>query len=148
MRAPVRVVAPVDLRAPELYLNRELTWLAFDRRVLHEARDPRTPLLERVKFLAIVSSNLDEFFMKRIGGLKQQVGAGLHDLTVDGRTPEQQIDECVAVIKELTPELRDTYVESRESLRQRTSCSPSGRSCRGGARGDPRTTTATTSSRW
>src|SRR5262249_38096365 len=62
------------LRAPELYLNRELTWLEFNRRVLHEAEDARNPLLERVKFLAITASNLDEFFMKRIGGLKQQVG--------------------------------------------------------------------------
>jgi len=115
---PLQHVAPTDLWAPELYLNRELTWLEFNRRVLHEARDPRTPLLERVKFLAIVSSNLDEFFMKRIGGLKQQVGAGLHDLTVDGRTPEQQIDECVAVIRELTPELHDTYAELRERLRE------------------------------
>jgi polyphosphate kinase len=112
------VLPPVDLRSPELYLNRELTWLDFNRRVLHEAQDPRTPLLEQVKFLAIVSSNLDEFFMKRIGGLKQQVGAGLHDLTVDGRTPEQQIVECVAVIRELTPELRDTYTELRDRLRE------------------------------
>ena len=92
---------PVDLRSPALYLNRELTWLSFNRRVLHEAEDPRTPLLERVKFLAIVSANLDEFFMKRIGGLKQQVGAGVHDLTVDGRTPQQQIADCLAFIRDL-----------------------------------------------
>jgi polyphosphate kinase len=114
----VEVARWPDLRAPELYLNRELTWLEFNRRVLHEARDLRTPLLERVKFLAIVSANLDEFFMKRIGGLKQQVGAGMHNLTVDGRTPEQQIAEAVAVIKELTPELRDTYAELRDALRE------------------------------
>ncbi len=118
VREPIQQLVPTDLRAPELYLNRELTWLEFNRRVLHEARDPRTPLLERVKFLAIVNANLDEFFMKRIGGLKQQVGAGLHDLTVDGRTPEQQIAECVAVIGELTPELRDTYAELRARLRE------------------------------
>ena len=91
----------VDLRAPALYLNRELTWLEFNRRVLNEAEDERTPLLERVKFLAIVSSNLDEFFMKRIGGLKQQVGAGVRELTVDGRTPRQQIDEAQAVVAEI-----------------------------------------------
>ena len=90
-----------DLRDPALYLNRELTWLEFNRRVLNEAEDGRTPLLERVKFLAIVSSNLDEFFMKRIGGLKQQVGAGVQELTVDGRTPQQQIDEAQAVVSEI-----------------------------------------------
>ena len=91
----------VDLEDPALYLNRELTWLEFNRRVLNEAEDGRTPLLERVKFLAIVSSNLDEFFMKRIGGLKQQVGAGVQKLTVDGRTPQQQIDEAQAVVSEI-----------------------------------------------
>jgi polyphosphate kinase len=90
-----------DLDAPELYLNRELTWLEFNKRVLHEAEDDRTPLLERLKFLAIVSSNLDEFFMKRIGGLKQQVGAGMSRLSVDGRTPQQQIEECYGVVREL-----------------------------------------------
>ena len=66
-----------NLLDPALYLNRELTWLAFNSRVLHEAEDERTPLLERVKFLAITAANLDEFFMKRIGGLKQQVEAGV-----------------------------------------------------------------------
>ena len=91
----------IDLKDSALYLNRELTWLEFNRRVLNEAEDERTPLLERVKFLAIVSSNLDEFFMKRIGGLKQQVGAGVQELTVDGRTPQQQIDEAQAVVSEI-----------------------------------------------
>lgn len=91
-----------DLDAAEWYLNRELTWLEFNRRVLHEAQDGRTPLLERVKFLAIVHSNLDEFFMKRIGGLKQLVGAGVQELSVDGRTPLQQIKECHSVIHALT----------------------------------------------
>src|SRR5580658_6214300 len=74
------------LSAPSLYLNRELTWLAFNQRVLAEAEDEANPLLERVKFLAIGCSTIDEFFMKRIGGLKQQVVAGLHELTPDGRT--------------------------------------------------------------
>ncbi len=99
----------VDLRAPEVYLNRELTWLEFNRRVLHEGVDERTPLLERVKFAAILSSNLDEFFMKRIGGLKQQVGAGVQDLSVDGRTPQQQIEACYAVVRELEAQ-RDALV--------------------------------------
>src|SRR3972149_4251526 len=83
----------LDTDSPAYYLNRELTWLEFNWRVLHEAEDERTPLLERVKFLAIVNSNLDEFLMKRIGGLKQQVGAGMHEVTVDGRTPREQIAE-------------------------------------------------------
>jgi len=90
-----------DLDDPRYFLNRELTWLAFNWRVLHEAEDPRTPLLERVKFLAIVASNLDEFFMKRIGGLKQQVGAGVRARTIDGRTPQEQIEECYEEIRRL-----------------------------------------------
>ena len=78
---------PIDLRDPSLYLNRELSWLEFNRRVLHEALDPRTPLLERLKFLAIFSSNLDEFFQVRVAGLKQQVAAGIVERTADGMTP-------------------------------------------------------------
>nr|VFK02805.1 MAG: polyphosphate kinase [Candidatus Kentron sp. H]VFK02940.1 MAG: polyphosphate kinase [Candidatus Kentron sp. H]VFK06159.1 MAG: polyphosphate kinase [Candidatus Kentron sp. H] len=99
----------IDLNRPEFYLNRELTWLAFNRRVLHEARDERTPLLERVKFLAIVSSNLDEFFMKRIGGLKQQLAVGMQELTVDGRTPAQQIAECYAQTRALRATREEIY---------------------------------------
>ena len=94
-------VVPTDLNAPELYLNRELTYLNFCWRVLQEADDDRIPLLERVKFLAIVSSNIDEFFQKRIGGLKQQVGAQLHTITPDGRTPQQQIVDCLELITAL-----------------------------------------------
>ena len=90
-----------DLSDSQWYLNRELTWLEFNKRVLHEAEDERTPLLERLKFIAIVSANLDEFFMKRIGGLKQQIGAGMRELTLDGRTPFQQVIECHAVIREM-----------------------------------------------
>src|SRR5579862_370179 len=96
-----------DLTSPDLFLNRELTWLAFNRRVLHEAEDERNPLLERLKFLAITASNLDEFFMKRIGGLKQQVVAGMQELTVDGRTPQQQIAECYLVVRELERRQRE-----------------------------------------
>jgi polyphosphate kinase len=90
-----------DLQSPEWYLNRELTWLEFNKRVLHEAQDERNPLLERVFFLAVVGSNLDEFYMKRIGGLKQQVGASVRSLSVDGRLPQQQIDACHAVVREI-----------------------------------------------
>jgi polyphosphate kinase len=89
-----------NLDDPSLFLNRELTWLAFNRRVLAEAEDERNPLLERVKFLAITGSNLDDFFMKRIGGLKQQVAAGVPEPTVDGRTPQQQIAESVGYVRD------------------------------------------------
>jgi len=82
---------PRDLSDPALYVNRELSLLEFQRRVLDEALDERTPLLERVKFLAIVGSNLDEFFMVRVAGLKQQVSAGVLDLSADGRTPVEQL---------------------------------------------------------
>lgn len=90
-----------DLSSPEWYLNRELTWLEFNRRVFNESKDERNPLLERVFFLSVISSNFDEFFMKRIGGLKQQVGAGLKMLSIDGRTPQQQIDESCAVVRDI-----------------------------------------------
>src|SRR5262249_60733596 len=92
-RAPAARAPAPALDSPLLYLNRELTWLAFNRRVLAEAQDRRNPVLERLKFLAITASNLDEFFMKRIGGLKQQVAAGFQQLTVDRRTPQQQLTE-------------------------------------------------------
>ncbi|POG55977.1 polyphosphate kinase 1 [Haloferax marisrubri] len=82
--------ADADLTDPTLYLNRELSELAFHERVLHEAIDDRNPLFQRVKFLSILTSNLDEFFMKRVGGLKQQMAAGVSELSPDGRTPNQQ----------------------------------------------------------
>ena len=110
---------PINPDAPEWYLNRELTWLAFNRRVLHEAQDDRAPLLERVKFLAIVSSNLDEFFMKRIGGLKQQIGARVRELTVDGRSPEQQLSECLAVVRDLVEQQRILASHLHELLKAR-----------------------------
>ncbi len=85
----------------EILLNRELTWLEFNRRVLAEAEDVRNPLLERVKFLAIANGTLDEFVMKRVGGLKQQVAAGVTKVSMDGRTPAQQIAECYSVMRGL-----------------------------------------------
>ncbi len=105
-----------ELKAPELFLNRELTWLAFNRRVFAEALDEGNPLLERVKFLAITASNLDEFFMKRIGGLKQQAIAGMQELTVDGRTPQQQIAECLVEIRAFEAEQRALLPELLKRL--------------------------------
>lgn len=107
----------VDLNDPNLYLNREMTWLSFNQRVLHEAEDSRTPLLERLKFIAIVSSNLDEFFMKRIGGLKQQVAANIQNLSVDGRTPQQQIDACYEIVKQIELKKHQLLLEIIEQLK-------------------------------
>ncbi len=90
-----------DLDSPHLYLNRELTWLNFNRRVLWQAESDTTPLLERCKFHAIVSSNTDDFVMKRIGGLKQLVEAEIQEPSIDGRTPMQQLHECYRAIKEI-----------------------------------------------
>jgi polyphosphate kinase len=93
-----------DLGQPTLYLNRELSWLEFNRRVLHEARDPRTPLLERLKFLGIFSSNLDEFFQIRVAGLKDQLAAGYSERSPDGLTPEAQLRQIAAVVRDMVEE--------------------------------------------
>ncbi len=103
--SPAKVIKPeIDLKNPEYYFNRELSWLEFNYRVLHEALDERTPLLERLKFLAIFSSNLDEFFMVRVAALKQQVEANVTQLTSDGRTPEQQL---IDISKRLHPLIKE-----------------------------------------
>ncbi|MEG3437803.1 polyphosphate kinase 1 [Pannus brasiliensis CCIBt3594] len=87
------VIPEINLKDPRYYFNRELSWLEFNKRVLSEALDPRTPLLERLKFTAIFCSNLDEFFMVRVAVLKQQVEANVTTLSPDGRTPSEQIAE-------------------------------------------------------
>ncbi len=105
-----------DLKDPRWYLNRELTWLEFNKRVLHEGMDSRNPLLERVFFLAVLGSNLDEFFMKRIGGLKQQVGAGVKKLSVDGMLPEEQIEACGVAVRQILKQRQELERELVSSL--------------------------------
>ena len=83
-----------------LYFNRELSWMEFNDRVLQLAEDPSVPLLERLKFLAIVSSNLDEFFMVRVAGLHDQIDAGIEKPLQDGRTPTETIDAIRDVVRE------------------------------------------------
>jgi polyphosphate kinase len=103
--------------APEFpYLNRELSWLEFNARVLHEAGDARNPLLERVKFAAIFAGNLDEFFQVRIAGLRQQVEAGAVTRAPDGRTPAEQIAEARERVLELVAEHSAIFLDLRQTL--------------------------------
>ena len=97
----------IDLDSPRLFINRELSALQFQQRVLEEAIDENNPLLERIKFLAIVGSNLDEFFMVRVAGLKKQVDAGVVDLPADGLTPAEQLAEIRKVASNLMKEASD-----------------------------------------
>ena len=90
---------------PELFINRELSWLEFNRRVLEEAKEPTVPLLERARFAAIFASNLNEFFMIRVAGVKRKIAAGVGDPGPDGRTPTQ----ALVAIRALTQELLDEH---------------------------------------
>src|SRR5918911_88797 len=89
------------LASPQLYINRELSWLEFNARVLHEAFDERNPLLERLKFLSMFSTNLDEFYMVRVAGLRRQVAAGVTATRADGLTPQEQLDAISCRVGEL-----------------------------------------------
>jgi len=130
----------IDFFSSEFYLNRELSLLEFNRRVINEALDKTHPLLERLKFAAILSSNLDEFFMIRIAGLKSQITAGVVELSYDGKTPKEQLSEIREMLlplyalqekvlnKEIFPALEDYGIvfhkfnklsnEDKEYLRQ------------------------------
>ncbi|MBX9599465.1 MAG: RNA degradosome polyphosphate kinase, partial [Bryobacteraceae bacterium] len=104
--------APKETRY--LFLNREISLLEFQRRVLQEASDPKTPLLERIKFLSIVGSNLDELFMVRVTGLKEQMAAGILEVGPDGMTPAEQLAEVRSRVASLMADchrlLRDELI--------------------------------------
>lgn len=102
---------PENLKPSDLYLNRELSLLQFQRRVLEEAQEEENPLLERLKFISILDSNLDEFFMVRVGGLKMQVEAGVIDFSLDGQTPAEQLAEIRPVARGLMEKARATLYE-------------------------------------
>jgi polyphosphate kinase len=91
-QAVVAAAHPVNLDSPDLFINRELSLLAFQRRVLEEAADATTPLLERVKFLSILGSNIDEFFMVRVAGLWQQIESNKLEVSIDGKGPSEQLE--------------------------------------------------------
>jgi len=105
-----------DLRDPSLYLNREMELLKFQERVLEEVRDEANPLLERVKFLSILSSNLAEFYMVRVAGLKQQIEAGVSDLSPDGLTATEQLKRVRLKAESILLAGRDAYHELKPAL--------------------------------
>src|SRR3712207_1677432 len=100
-----------SLSDPSLFINRELSWLAFNDRVLAQARDDRHPLLERVRFVSISETNLDEFFMIRVAGLQQQVASELPNPVPDGMTPEEQLFR-------IHDHTEDFFAEQRRILRK------------------------------
>src|ERR687891_1826538 len=117
------VARRLSLSDPSLYINRELSWLGFNYRVLEQARDERHPLLDRIRFVAISETNLDEFFMIRVAGLQQQVVAELPNPVPDGMTPEEQLnrihdhtesffaEQRRILEKELLPALREEGIK-------------------------------------
>jgi len=109
----ISTIISSDLNRPDLYINRELSWIEFNRRVFEEARDSRHPLLERVKFVSIFDTNLDEFIMIRLAGLKDQIAAHVTTVSPDGRTPEQQLR---AVRQELAPQVQQLRHLWRDEL--------------------------------
>ena len=98
------------------YFNRELSWLLFNRRVVEEARNQSNPILERLRFVAIACSNLDEFYTVRVAGLRSMVSAGLTTKSADGLTPKQQLDRILPAIADLTFDQQKTFQEIKEEL--------------------------------
>lgn len=105
--------APLD---PYLYVNRELSWLAFNQRVIEEAKNPRHPLLERLRFLSISANNLDEFYMVRVAGLQGQVREGVRVLSADGHTPTEQLESVNRAASQLMSRQQAIWTTIRNQL--------------------------------
>lgn len=103
---------------PERFYNRELSWLRFNLRVLEEAENSSHPLLERLRFLSISASNLDEFFMVRVAGLYGQLRTEINELSQDGKSPRQQLDQVLALSQDLVNQQHDIYTRIQAELRQ------------------------------
>ncbi|MDD3416476.1 MAG: RNA degradosome polyphosphate kinase [Lachnospiraceae bacterium] len=108
----VKIMDPIDFKNPDYYTNREMSWIKFNERVLSEARDKSIPLFERLKFLSITASNLDEFFMIRVASLKDMVNAKYRKPDIAGMTPQEQLDELNPVTHNLVTTQYSTYNRS------------------------------------
>src|SRR5688572_12907395 len=113
---PPRDVQPTDLKNPALYINRELSWLEFNERVLEQARDTAHPLLERVKFLGITGRNLDEFYMIRVATTLKKLQEGIEDIAPDGYNTEQQLDAMRSGARRLLQAQAAVWEELRREL--------------------------------